>query len=241
MGLLAAALLATGAAGPLAEPAVVHPDGPPHVDIAEPARPIPNFDITNLDQVLDALGLAHETRAGSDGEKFIAVSIGDTVSFNLVPTACLDANQGRCIGLNTIALFAGSARPQALSAFNQKYIFSSVGVIGNGEGLYLLRYDIADYGIPRGNLAASLATFVTLLEIFRDTLAASPKSVRFEGYASDLAADRLNRQSAAAAGVSELTALPAADVQSLAEALFAAGAPVNAPLGDRHADDGRRP
>lgn len=225
----AAAFFVAGLVGPGAACAQTEPGEP----ISTPRRLIPNFDILNLVPVLDELGIRHELRQSGDGRPFLTASIGDTFAFNLVPTACLSSDFSRCIGVNIIAFFgAPNANPQTISAFNQKNEFASVGLIGRDEGVFLVRYDIADYGIPRGNFASSIARFATVAAALESELASGPKTVSAEGFATDLAARALNAKSLQS--ISGAAGKPAhphdASLEAatlLAEELLRDGAPVN--------------
>lgn len=226
-----------------AAPPVVAPDqlvrtpsggGAQEDPISNPRALVANFDVANVTPLLDELGLLHETRTTEDGQTFIVASDGGNLSFNIVPAACLNANKTRCIGVIVIALFSGSANPQTVSAFNQRFVFSSAGIVS--EGAYLSRYDIADYGIPRGNFASSLATFVYVADQFRQALASGSKTVSLDGYPSDLSARLLNLKSAEAVGVARAAGagpdrtphrLDIEAAPESVEALWRAGAPVN--------------
>lgn len=230
----AASLAATAFApgGALAQAAATAPSSD-NEPISTPRRLMPNFDILNLVPVLDELGVRHELRQTDDGRPYLTAAIGDSFAFNVAPTACLSSDFSRCIGVNIVAFFdAPEANAQTISAFNQKNEFASVGLIGGGEGVFLLRYDIADYGIPRGNLASSLARFVAVAAQLEAELATGPKTVSAEGYASDLAARALNAgilQSLNGAAPRPANPHDAslADAALLAEELLRDGAPAN--------------
>jgi hypothetical protein len=163
--------------------------------ISNPTGVVPYFGTQNLAIILDELGYDYETRANGT----IAAVVGD-LQIVLAPMACVE-NRG-CVGLNTLAMFDGEASPQALSAFDQAYIFTSVGALSNQPLLYVSRYDIADYGIARGNVQSSLANFIFLAKKFQAEVvnAAGPTST--SGYGDDRSAAALNRRAAGA----ELTA-----------------------------------
>lgn len=207
--------------------------------ISTPRRLIPNFDILNIVPVLDELGVSHSLRESDDGRPFLAASIGDTFTFNVAPTACLSSDYSRCIGVNFVAIFAVSdPNPQTISAFNQKNEFTSVGLYGRDGLVFLLRYEIADYGIPRGNFASSLAQFLTAASRLETELSSGPKTVSQQGFASDLAAGALNRGSLVRLGGGAAPRHPHDDgleeAAAMAEILIRSGAPVN-PVGNHPA------
>ncbi len=169
--------------------------------IANPRGMVANFDTVNLGPVLTELGIVWQERQTPDGQAFIAASIGGSLGFNIVPLACLGPNgKSGCVGANVITFYTGGyANPQSVSAFNQKYVFTSAGIFSDNSGAYLSRYEIADYGIPRGNVASSLGSYMTLAHRFRDEIAAN--TVSADGYIDDLSAGVLNVRSAEAAGI----------------------------------------
>lgn len=226
--LRAAAAAALAVAAPTDPPATAsHTDGHAAPAIDDPQGVMQNFDVARVTPVLDALGVANSVRETDDGDTFIAASIGDQISFNIVPTACLNSNHTRCVGANFIVLFGGPPNRQTVAAFNQRHAFTSAGVVGNNEGVYLLRYEIADYGLPRGNFAASLSAFLHFASLLRAELREGVNTVSLEGYAEDGAAARLNVLGAAALRGEAPPAGYAVGSSEIADALLQAGAPVN--------------
>lgn len=167
--------------------------------IANPRGMVANFDAANLGPVLTELGVVWQERRTSDGMLFIAASIGAELSFNIVPTACIGPNNSSCVGANIFTMYTGAANPQSVSAFNQRYAFISAGVFSDGSGAFLSRYEIADYGIPRGNVASSIGSYFALAKRFRDEIAA--KTVSADGYVDDMSASILTVRAAEAAGI----------------------------------------
>jgi hypothetical protein len=168
--------------------------------IANPRGMVTNFDPVNIGPVLTELGVVWQERQTSDGQAFIAASIGGALNFNIVPLACLGPNNTGCVGANIITYFTGGyANPQSVSAFNQKYVFTSAGVLSDNSSAYLSRYEIADYGIPRGNLASSIGSYFALAQRFRDEIAA--RTVSADGYGEDLSAGILNVRSGETVGI----------------------------------------
>ena len=230
MSFSAAVVAALAAAGPTGGPSVTAPHTEGHAVSAfeNPRGVVANFDIERLTPFLTELGVTHAVRTTDGGDPFIVASIGDEISFNIAPTACLNSNHTRCIGANFIVFFGGTPNRQTVMSFNQRYAFTSANIVGNGEGAYLLRYEMADYGLPRGNLASSLSAFLHLAALFRAELRERVTTVSAEGYAGDAAARRLN-----ALSLADLTRSPdavpadAVTTRETVEALVAAGAPMN--------------
>jgi hypothetical protein len=169
--------------------------------ISNPRGMVANFDAVNLGPVLTELGIVWQERQTPDGQAFIAASIGGSLNLNIVPLACLGpGGRSGCVGANIVTFFTGGyANPQSVSAFNQKYVFTSAGVLSDNSGAYLSRYEIADYGIPRGNVASSIGSYFALAQRFRDEIAA--KTVSADGYADDMSASILNVRSGEAVGI----------------------------------------
>ncbi len=163
--------------------------------ISNPGDLVANFDAANIGPVLSELGVAWEQRTDDQGRPFIAATANNEFYFNIIPTACLGPNNTGCVGLNVLGLFIGpSPNLQTVSAFNQKYFFTSAGVLSDGSGAYLSRYEIADYGIPRGNFVSSLGSFLYLANEFQAEIHSATRTVSLEGFADDMASDALNRR-----------------------------------------------
>ena len=170
--------------------------------ISNPTGVVANFDPANIGPVLTELGVVWQERADDSGKPFIAASVGGQLSFNIVPTACQGANNTNCVGMNLLALYGGAnVNPQTVSAFNQRFFFVSAGALSNNAGAYISRYEIADYGIPRGNVASSIGNFVFLADSFMKEVSSGAKTVSLDGYADDMSANILNVKAAEAAGV----------------------------------------
>ncbi|MBB5517291.1 YbjN domain-containing protein [Amphiplicatus metriothermophilus] len=167
--------------------------------VSNPRGIVANFDPANVGPILTELGAVWQQRQAPDGRPYIAVSAGGELSFNIIPTACQGPDFTNCVGMNSVVLFAGSGfNHQTVTAFNQRYWFSTAGLAEDGRSAYLSRYEIADYGIARGNVAASILNLVALADIFRDELRTSAQTIAHEGYAEDLSARLLNSRGLAA-------------------------------------------
>jgi hypothetical protein len=161
--------------------------------VSNPRGMVSNFDIANVGPILTEMGAVWQQATAANGQPYLRVSAGGDLVLNVIPTACQGQNFTNCVGMNTVALFTGGGlNYQTIAAFNQKYWFSTAGVAPDGDGAYISRYDISDYGIPRGNVAASVLNLVVLADIFRQELSSAGKTVSLEGYADDMAARLLN-------------------------------------------------
>ncbi|MGF1545178.1 MAG: hypothetical protein ACFB00_11875 [Parvularculaceae bacterium] len=172
-------------------------------NIPNPRGIVANFDAANIAPVLREIGLTVEEKSDPNGRPFLRASVGEDFSFEVVPSACYVDNGARgCVGANFLARFTGSApNQQTVAAYNQNYVFTTVGLLPRRTGAYVSRYEIADYGIPRGNLESSVSSFIYLATRFRDALATTSQTASADGYADDLSARLLNRRVGEAFGV----------------------------------------
>lgn len=200
-------------------------------EISNPTGIVRNFDIANVGPVLTALGLQWETTdLNQDGAPEIRI-VRDGVVFFMTPSACQGANGANCVGAQTFALFSSApVSQQSINAFNLQVAFVSTGP--TPQGYYVSRYDIADFGIARGNIESSLDSFHGALGLAQNALVGGASTVSTIGYADDLASARLNEASGRALGVEVRAAAIDADaghlraVEQMPEAIkaFAAAA-----------------
>ena len=160
--------------------------------VSNPAARIAAFDVETVGPVLNELGINWQAQTTAGGQTYIAATVGGVINFLLAPTACRDADDD-CVGLNMMAIFEGNPNPQTVRAFNYRYAFASAGIDPSGAA-YLSRYELADYGIARGNVATSIMVFVNQTAMFANELDTAQRTVSLEGYADDLASSSLNRQ-----------------------------------------------
>ncbi|MBI1393251.1 MAG: hypothetical protein GC152_10975 [Alphaproteobacteria bacterium] len=171
-------------------------------EISKPRGIVANFDATHLGPVLDELGIAWQERRTDDGGRYIRASVGTAFAFNIVPSACGDSVAlTDCVGVSFIALYGGpQMNYQTVSAFNQRYAFTTAGVLPGGRDAFISRYEIADYGIARGNVASSIANFAYLADRFKNEISSGVTTVAQEGFVSDMSENALNRKVAVAMG-----------------------------------------
>lgn len=160
--------------------------------VSNPTSMISEFSVQTVGSVLSELGVTWQAYQADNGQPFIDANFAGVINFRLIPAACTETGFQKCVGLSMIAGFTGQANSQTVNAFNYRYAFASAGLDPSGEA-YVSRYEISDYGIPRGNLATSLLVFVQQAALLSDELASARQTVSLEGYADDLAAARLNR------------------------------------------------
>jgi len=163
--------------------------------ISSPTSIIPNFDVQSIGPVLNEIGVAWQAQKTAEGTTYIAANVGGQVNFILAPAACRGEAQSDCVGLSMVALFDGQANPQTVQAFNYRYAFASAGLDPSGAA-YISRYEIADFGTPRGNLATSIKVFANQVVRLGAELDSARRTVSLDGYADDLSASFLNKQGA---------------------------------------------
>lgn len=161
------------------------------VGMVNPRGMVENFDFGNLQPVLTELGLPTQLSETADGQRYLAASYNQ-LKFVIIPRACQNAGTSGCLGVELLAIFAGDPNPQTVAAFNSAYPFISAGMVSNPTGAFISRYEIADYGIPRGNVASSVGSYLGIVETFRNELATSSQTISLDGYGDDMSARLLN-------------------------------------------------
>lgn len=185
-----------------------------------PTTMIEYFDTDNVGSVLSDMGAVWQARAAANGQPYIEASLGGELNFVIVPTACKDNNYAHCVGLNTVSVLTGAGfNPQTVAAFNQRYPFSSAGLWVNGQDAYISRYEISDYGIPRGNIEVSISSLAILAARFRQDLSTSKLTVSLDGYAEDLSSRYLNEKTLEAFGGESASAVTAQHAAAIEESL----------------------
>ena len=164
----------------------------PKSPVKNPGAPLTSLHAEAVIPVLKEMGLAYQGATLPNGQKVILATAPNGLKFQITPTACDEAGS-RCKGLNMLALFSTRAQERVVSAFNYRYAFVSTGLDDSGVA-YISRYDIADYGMPRGNLAVSIQTYLSLASLFDRHLFEATNTVSLDASDGDLAAHGLNMQ-----------------------------------------------
>ncbi|MEM9014336.1 MAG: hypothetical protein AAGB02_04430 [Pseudomonadota bacterium] len=164
--------------------------------ISNPGGVINNFDVSNFGPILTELGMTWEERSDGDSGSFIIANFNNQINFNIMPQACLSGANAGCVGAAYVIIFTDvTPNHQTVTAFNQKSWFASAGRFSDGPGVYISRYEIADYGIFRGNVASSLISFLAHAQALASELESGTRTVSLEGFADDMASNHLNRVS----------------------------------------------
>lgn len=178
-----ALLTASGAA---AQSNTLKDDAP----VRNPSAPMISLHAEAVMPLLTELGIDHQGATLPGGQKVVLATAPNGLKFQITPTAC-DESGTRCKGVNMLALFNTRAQERTVSAFNYRYAFVSTGLDDSGVA-YVSRYDIADYGVPRGNLAVSVQTFLYMASLFDRHLYEASNTVQKRPSDMDLAAHGLN-------------------------------------------------
>lgn len=209
-------------------------------DISNPSGTVRNFDPGYLGPVLNELGIPWETSIDASGVTSLKAT-RDGVVFYFIPTACLGPNNSGCVGGFMFALF-GTAAPvnqQTINAFNMRNAFVTTGPLPNGY--YVGRYDIADFGIARGNVESSVDSFFGMLASAQQEFATGGQTVSALGYADDLSAGILNEASGRSLGVdvgatqNHAGAFHLREVRAMPEKIRAFAASEDAVINEAHA------
>ncbi|MEE4208957.1 MAG: YbjN domain-containing protein [Parvularcula sp.] len=159
--------------------------------IRNPSAPLTSLHAEALIPIITQMELSYEGVTLPGGQKVLLVQAPDGAKFQVTPTAC--DQQGRCRGLHISSMFKTDADRRTVSAFNDRYAFVSAGMTED-KVAYLTRYEIADFGMPRGNLAVSLEVFIETAALFAEHLGSAERGLKGAPHASDLAATGLNMQ-----------------------------------------------
>lgn len=121
--------------------------------VSNPAGILPNFDIENLLPLVLEMGYSSEEGRFDSGDRYIRAVV-DGVIVVLQPMACQQTNAS-CGGLSIMVYYtANNPSLRALIKYNQERLFAKAGL--TNDGFFVNRYEIADYGIPRGNVRSSI-------------------------------------------------------------------------------------
>lgn len=160
--------------------------------IRNPSAPLTSLHAEALIPILSQMQLSYEGVTLPNGQKALLVEAPDGAQFQVTPMAC-DAG-GRCRGMHLVAMFQTDVDRRTVMAFNDRYAFVSAGL--SRENLaYLSRYEIADYGLPRGNIAVSIDVFLETSRLFTEHLTRPARQLVQAPEAGDLSANGLNLQS----------------------------------------------
>lgn len=157
--------------------------------IRNPSQPLTSLHAEALIPVLSQMGLEYEGATLPGGERALLVRAANGTRFQITPMAC-DRSR-RCRGMHFVTMFETDVQPRTVAAFNDRYAFVSAGM-NNDSVAYLARYEIADFGMPRGNVAVSIEVFLETASLFTEHLANAAPALKQKPDGSDLSANGLN-------------------------------------------------
>jgi hypothetical protein len=134
----------------------------------DPRSMLNSFTQENLLAAAAAMQFQASPLQDAEGHKAIAVTALNGIKFIAQPTACQKPNQVDCFGLSIFGLFndpSGAKPPvEALNYFNGYRSFTKA--YSDSDNVYLARYEIADFGIPMGNVMSNFGNFASIGETF---------------------------------------------------------------------------
>ncbi len=134
--------------------------------VRNPTTLLSNLDVSSIGPIVTEMGYSWETHTTQSGKQFIAANVR-SIKMVLLPSACSNGNNSGCLGLQLVAYFDGQRlSPGLVWRYNNDNVFSYIG-LENDDAFFVRRYEIADYGIPRGNLEASIQNFRASIDNLR--------------------------------------------------------------------------
>ncbi len=125
------------------------------------------FDLTEIEDLLNEMGLETERDVDIDGKSYIVSESYDGYKFLMQIKAC-EADD-TCLGLDVFSSFEFQPTSAQLSDLNEKFSYMKFYATSDGE-LVLQKYITADYGIARGNVRINIATFIDIIDQFEEEL-----------------------------------------------------------------------
>lgn len=137
---------------------------------------ITNYDLPTITRILRELRIPHAVAPGSNG-RYVNLTFANGVRATVGRSACR-ADGLTCKGMTITARF-GQGKPgwteleklRRANGFNTRHSFIKAGVDAGGD-FYLIRYELADFGVSRGAVATSMLVFASLAQQYREHLAA---------------------------------------------------------------------
>lgn len=114
---------------------------------------VDSFTIDSLATAAAGVDYQSEPLADSKGTKALGITAPSGVKLIAQPTACQQAGQQQCFGLEIFALWTNETSIDLLNRFNAAHAFTST--FNAGGNTVLSRYEISDFGVPIGNIASN--------------------------------------------------------------------------------------
>jgi hypothetical protein len=144
----------------------------------DPHTNVSSFTPTNIMSAAQAVNFQAEVLTDNTGNKAVGITASNGMKFIAQPVTCKQPNQGECIALSIFGVFGGwNPTLQAVNYFNGYRSFTKVFLDENQA--MLTRYEISDFGIPFGNIAANLTNFAEIADQFRQFLDSGSTGVSY--------------------------------------------------------------
>jgi hypothetical protein len=125
-----------------------------------------SWDAARIVALATELGDTAEQDTDTDGgPPYVGVTTASGLKYIIEPTACDHSN---CAGFQLTAEFDTATTADQMNRFNLFRSFTKSYV--DGSNTFITRYEINDYGIPKGNVAADMTNFEAVAATFADYL-----------------------------------------------------------------------
>lgn len=183
--------------------------------LSDPRQIVPSFDVQSLASIANETGYQTAVMADDNGAAYVKITAPEGV-FYASPAACAS---GTCYGLDIYTFFGddSSVSLETLNQFNQRSFTKALTI---DHTVMLARYEIADYGIAKGNIAHNYTNFIALAQDFVDFLAGGVNQVSAK-IESPQASDKDETPAVEASYTDEMAA--GADLERRVKAMIAAG------------------
>lgn len=151
----------------------------------EDRRIVAFFTYDEVESVLTSLGLPHLRVKDQDGNPYISVTEPESkINFAIALTVCQGAG---CYGmLIDTAYNRGAEIPaQVINEFDFGQPFIAAAML-NASTAYISRYEIADFGIPRGNIASNIINFIEIAKMLPGFIEANGTMASATGLQPDI-------------------------------------------------------
>lgn len=134
----------------------------------DPRANVASFTQDNV--IAAAQAINFQTEVLSDGsKKAVGITAPNGAKFIAMPTTCQKPNQTDCYALSIFTIFRGwPTSAEQMNYFNKHRSFTKAYL--DETDAVLSRYEIADYGIPIGNISSNIANFAAVCAQFKQFL-----------------------------------------------------------------------
>jgi hypothetical protein len=138
--------------------------GAANAEVMNKTALLPNFDLANVESVLNEMGVSHARDQLAGGAVIVATIDEGAMPIKIVfaPRAC---DNGPCVGLMMLGFFQGADLTQ-----NNEYTrrMNPTAAFAEGQVTLLKRYLIGDHGYTRGTFEVDVVVFYSAIKQFID-------------------------------------------------------------------------